>query len=304
MIKEAKIQHKPEIYELWKSSYPTRSRAYLNFYFKYIFDEGKCLFLPQDNRIIASLQMNAHVMNFMGRKLECTYILGVATLPDYRRRGHMRYLMESALDEISHNHLVTLIEAFNPKLYESFGFQTVYYMKTYTINTHYFDKVTVRGVSHNVTAQELMELYQKYIKHFDGSYVRDLKYYDLLLKRSVLDHGNICVYRNKNHEITGYAIYQENSVEIKVSEIVYLDSVALMKMLKYISDGYPDVTVSVSQSEKLEKLFPLTIPKKTGITMARINNYELFNKLYNCKVHTPKEAYQILKKPVFQHEIY
>lgn len=304
MIKEALKQHKPEIYELWKSAYPTKSKAYLSYYFKNVFDEGKCLYLPQDDRIIASLQMNEHVASFKGRKLKSTYILGVATLPDYRRRGHMHYLMNSALDEISHNHLLTFIEAFNPKLYEPFGFETVYEAKTYTINTHYFDKVSPSGVSHHITARELEEVYQKYSRHFDCCYVRDVHYYDLFLKRSVLDHGNICVYRNKDHEVCGYAVYRENSVEVKVSEIVYLDSVALMKLLRFISDGYPDISVTVSQSEKLERLFPLTIPKKSAMTMARINNYELFNKLYNCNVHNPKDAFALLKKPIFLNENY
>lgn len=304
MIKEAQVNNKAEIYELWKTAFPTRSKAYLSFYFKHLFDEGKCLYLPQDDKIISSLQVHEHVMKFCGRKLQCSYILGVATLPDYRRRGHMRHLMDSVLDELSHNHLITLIEGFNPKLYEPFGFMSVYQGKTYTINTHYFDKVNTAGVSHHVNATELAQLYQNYSRHFDCAYVRDVHYFDLFLKRSVLDHGNICVYRNKNHDVCGYAVYTENSVEVKVSEIVYLDSIALMKMLRYISKGYPDVTVTVSQSEKLERLFPLTIPKKDAVTMARINNYELFNKLYNQKAKTSNDAFALCKKPIFLHEVY
>ena len=64
MIKEAGKPNKPEIYELWKSAYPTKSKAYLSYYFKHVFDEGKCLYLPQDERIIASLQMNEHIACF------------------------------------------------------------------------------------------------------------------------------------------------------------------------------------------------------------------------------------------------
>lgn len=304
MIKEAGVAQKNELYELLQSAYPTRSRAYLGFYFKYIFDQGMCLYLEQDNRIISCMQMQEHVMSFHGRKLLASYIQGVATLPDYRRRGHMAHLMKTMLDEASHNHLVTLIEAFNPKLYETFGFETIYETKTYTINTHYFDKVNVQGVSHNITAMELVELYQKYARHFDGCYTRDVHYYEIFMRKALLDHGNLCVYRNHQREVCGYAIYSESSVDVKVHEIVYLDSVALMKMLKYISQGYPDVRVTVSPSEKLEKLFPLTIPKKSGYTMARINNYELFNKLYNCNVRHPKAAFNISKKPLFLHEDY
>lgn len=304
MIKEAQLANKAEIYELWKSAFPTKSRAYLNFYFKEVFDEGVCIFLEQDGKIISSMQMNEHILFFHGRKLEVSYFLGVATLPDYRRRGHMRHLMETALDEAGHNHLITLIEAFNPKLYEQFGFASVYFQKTYNIHVKYLEKVNCRGISHDFNALELVELYKTYSRHFDGGYLRDLHYYDLFIKKAQAEHCSICVYRNKNYEITGYALYTKDSVEAKVLEVVYLESRALMKMLKYISDGYPDVSVNVSPSEKLEKLFPLTIPKRSAVTMARINNYELFNKLYNCDVKTPQEAFQILKKPLWNHETY
>lgn len=304
VIKEAKQEQNTEIYELWKSAYPTRSKDYLDFYFAYIFDHGSCIFLPQDDKIISSLQMNAHVLKFHGRYLQCTYIFGVATLPDYRRRGHMHYLMDAALDEISHNHLITFVEAFNPKLYAPYGFETIYDAKTYHINTRYFEKVNTKGVSHQFTSIDLYDLFQIYEKHFGCCYRRSEAYYEQFVIRNTIDHRDICVYRNKHQEICGYAVYTKNDVEVKVSEIVYLDSIALMKLLRYISDGYPDIQVSVSQSEKLEKLFPLTIPKKTGMTMARINNYELFNKLFNCSVHTPKEAFAILNKPIFLPEKY
>lgn len=304
VIKEANRGHKPEIYELWRNAYPNRSRAFLDVYFQNVFDDGSCIFLSQDQKIISALQMNQHILHFYGRKLACSYIFGVATLPDYRRRGHMQYLMESILDEVKHNHLITLVEAFNPKLYESYGFETIYSAKSYVINTHYFDKVASSGVSQFYAAKDLAELFAVYQTHFACSYKRDEHYYECFIKCNTIENHNICVYRNKEGRITGYAAYAKTEHEVKVNEIIYLDSVALMKLLKHISQGYSDITVTVSQSEKLEKLFPLTIPKKTGLIMARINNYELFNKLYNCHVRTPKDAFAILKRPIFLNEVY
>ena len=58
MLRDAGKQDKAEIYELWKQSYPNQNRNYLNFYFKNIFDKGRCIALEQDQRIISSLQLN------------------------------------------------------------------------------------------------------------------------------------------------------------------------------------------------------------------------------------------------------
>ena len=40
MLREARVYDKSEVYQLWKQSYPTLDRNYLNFYFKHLFDSG------------------------------------------------------------------------------------------------------------------------------------------------------------------------------------------------------------------------------------------------------------------------
>ena len=155
MLRDAGKQDKAEIYELWKQSYPNQNRNYLNFYFKNIFDKGRCIALEQDQRIISSLQLNEHILRLRDKQLKISYILGVSTLPDYRRRGHMRRLMESALDEAGHNHLVTLIRGFYPKLYEQFGFETVYERKLYTVPRECLHKVSLTNISYAAEPQEL-----------------------------------------------------------------------------------------------------------------------------------------------------
>ena len=62
--------------------------------------------------------------------------------------------------------------------------------------------------------------------------------------------------------------------------------------------------VEVSQSEKLEKIFPLLIPKKQPFIMARINNPELFNKLYNLEVKLLAEAFASGTAAALIHEYY
>ena len=78
-----------------------------------------------------------------------------------------------------------------------------------------------------------------------------------------------------------------------------MESIALQRMMKEILGDHEAIIVEVSQSEKLEKIFTLAIPKRSAFMMARINSYPLFNKLFNAKAKTPKEAYAILKKPLW-----
>lgn len=304
MIKEARVEEKTQVYELWKASYPNQSIAYLTYYFKTLFDQGTCLIQEQDNRIISSLQINEHVIAFANKKICMAFLLGVSTLPDYRRRGHMRALMESALDETSHNYLFTFIKAFNPKLYAPYGFETIYSHRHYTIRPEELNKVSILHTQKEATPAQLLRAYQRFTMKFDGYYLRDLAYYERLLEELALQEKHMMVYRDPIQGVCGYLIYQFIKDEIQVSEAIYLDSLSLMRMLRAIVQPNKEITIEVSEKEHLEKIFPLAIPKKQGFMMVRVNNYELFNKYFHQNVKSAKEAFAILKKPLWLHEYY
>lgn len=304
MIREAEIEDKREIFELWKASYPNQNLNYLTFYFRALFDQGTTLIQEQDDRIISSIQLNEHILSFQNRMLSMSYLLGISTLPDYRRRGHMRCLMEAALDEASHRHLITLIKAFNPKLYAPYGFDTVYVHKTYLIRPQDLMKVSTIHTQREASAPALLHAYQRFTSRFDGFYVRDKAYFEYLLEELTLKEKQLIVYRDPIQGIIGYLIYKVIKDEVQVKEAIYMESIHLMRMLKAIEQPEKDLIIEVSDKEKLEKIFPMAIPKRQGFMMARINDYELFNKYFNAEVKTPKEAYALLKKPLWLHEYY
>ena len=304
MLREARVYDKSEVYQLWKQSYPTLDRNYLNFYFKHLFDSGVCLIEEKDQKIVSSLQMNRHVLHFHGRKLVCGFLCGVSTSPDYRRRGYMRKLTESMLDEAAHTHLITLVPAFQPRLYEPFGFHTIYYQKQYMIKKEELNKVTIQNVSYSAELKELLEVYQKFTSRFDGFYERTLDSYEMMQKELVATQNQMVIYRDENKEVKGYLIFGMKNGEVHVEEAIYLDSIALLRMLKCAIGKAEEIFINVSPSEKLEKLFPLAIPKKNSYIMAHINNYELFNKLFCCDISSVKEAFALLHKPLWIHETY
>lgn len=304
MIRDAQKPDKASVYELWKQAYPNQNRNYLNFYFKNIFEQGTCIVYEQDMRIVSTLQLQEHILQLHDKHITVSYLLGVATHPDYRRRGYMQALMESILDEASHKHVITLIEAFHPKLYEQFGFETIYYHKLYTIPKAALHTVVPHGISYSAEPQELLHVYRQFISHFNGSYTRDVTYYQLLLKEIIIHQKQLIVYRNHSGVMCGYLIVQRKKNELHVEEAIYLESIALLRMLKAAIQKEEEIVVEVSQCEKLEKLFPLCIPKKQPYMMARINHPALFSKLYNHKVHSICEAFALSKKPLWIHEYY
>ncbi len=304
MIKEALRDNKTEIYELWKTDHPNFDLNYLSFYFRNLFDQGKTLIKEQDRCIVASVTMNTHVLYFKDRLLEISYILGVNTKLEDQKKIYIRELMDSVLDEVNHNHLITLMPATYPKQYEPYGFQVIYTRKRYVIQREYLNKVFPIRVSYKASPKELLNIYQKFTYHFEGYCIRNISYYETLLKELELGNKHLVIYRDPNENVMGYLIYEFCKNQLVINEAIYLESVALTRMMKAIIEDYESLTIEVSQSEKLEKIFPQADSHTIDFMMARINNYNLFNKLVNAKVKTAKEAYALLKKPLWFHEYY
>ncbi|MEG0959353.1 MAG: GNAT family N-acetyltransferase [Erysipelotrichaceae bacterium] len=304
MIRDAVSKDKEEIVRIWKSAYSTKAENYLDFFFNDCFDQGKCILIEQDGRIVSMLQYHNAVMEFQKRKLSVSYLHDIVTIPDYRKRGHMRKLMETTIDEVKHNHLISIMEAYNPRIYEQFGFEVVYYQKHYTVHSSQLEHVNTIGVDTSVNTQDLLELYQRFTKHFEGYLIRDEAYFKQLIECSKLRNYGLCTYLSKHNQVDGYAFYEIINNEIVVKEIIYMESIALLKMIKYIIGEHHSIEVIVSQGEKLEKVIPLLIPKKLSYMMARVNNYDLFNKLFNTEVKNVKEAYTLLSKPKYLNLYY
>lgn len=89
-------------------------------------------------------------------------ILGVATLPSYRKRGCMHELMNDVLDEVEHRELVTLIQAYNPSMYIQFGFEMVYYRRRYTVQRSQIPTCSNEGLTYKIKSEDLLEVYTAY----------------------------------------------------------------------------------------------------------------------------------------------
>lgn len=302
MIDEAKLSDLDMIVKLWKHAYPNVNDKVLEYKAQRIFDQGSCLTYFQDNKMVSTIQMKNLYLNFKDKVLCCSYILQSATLPDYRRRGYMHQLMQSLIDEVNNNCLFTFVTAFNPKLYEKYGFEVVYERKKFHIRYDNLKDVQVRRISKNAHAMELLNVYREFIRRFDGYFKRDLHYYEDLLEELKLGEKKIVVYRDRLNVVCGYAIYSVKKNVVEVEEIIYLDSNGLKKMLKAMIGIHKMVVVEVSNKERLERLFPLAIIKRQSYMMARLNNVGLFQKLFNCEVKNAKEAYAMLDKPQWMHE--
>lgn len=302
MIRYAKQKDKEELLALCLSSLPMKEKPYLEYYFDQMFKEGDALISEMDNKLISQIHLKEHVLTVKGKRLKVSYLFGIATHYDYRKRGIMRDLMEMIIDDCSCNHLLTFLEASNPRMFERFGFEVVSERKRYIVYAKELLKYNVQGVSETYQAKELSELYKAFAKHFDCYYERDEKYYQHYINMAKHKGSRICVYRDVNHQAKGYALFDELDDGIEIREIIYEDTKTLCRLLKYAIGYNPFISVEVSQAERLEKIFKLSVPRSYHSVMMRVNDTKLFNKLYNTNVKNAKDFIECLDKTVLINE--
>lgn len=302
MIRYAQKKDKDELLQLCLTSMAMKEKPYLEYYFHNVFKDGDALISELDNKLISQIHVLNHVLKLKGKKLDVSYLSCISTHYDYRKRGIMRDLLEILIEDCSCNHLLTFMEATNPRLFERYGFEVVSERKRYTIYARELLKFSTNGVSEEIDPLEMVEIYRRFAKRFDCYYERDENYYIHLLAFAHFKGSHICVFRDENGEAKGYAFYDELDDGVEIKEIIYEDTKALCRMIKYAIGYNPFVSVEVSSAERLEKIFRMSIPRTRSAVLMRINNLKLFNKLYNTNVKNVKDIIDLLDKPVLIHE--
>lgn len=304
MIKKADKSQTGSIKHMWLTCFPQEEESYIDYYFDKIYKPENTLVLIENGIAQSSCQRIPHEIMFNNRILRTSMIVGVTTLPTYQNRGNMAKLMEVVMDEVNHQELVTLVQAYNPALYEKYGFEMVYYHKETTFTRNEVQRISNEGCSYLIHSEDMLRLYASFVKRFNGFYIRDVAAFDRIKAEIEAQHGKIIAYYNEKQQLQGYATCLFTNKEVIFEECIYMNSVALTKLINLALQIRPVVKVNTSQVEDLRILFPGVDVKDVGFTMARINDLELFNRLYQVQATSLEEAFASSGKPLFMNEFY
>ncbi len=302
MIERAKGIHTKQLQELWNQCFPQESVNYTEFFFKHKYCPENTLVIAENGKVQASLQRYPHEIMMNDRILKTSMIVGVLTHPDFRMQGKMKELMKESLDHAEHQELVTLIQSYDASLYEDYGFEMVYYHKEFKIHRDQIKRLSNKGCSYDVDSEEMLKLYATFVKHFNGFYIRDVAYFDLLKEEVDAQNGKIIAYYNEEGVLEAYGTLLPKNQEVVLEECIYMNSVALMKLVNLALQHRAWVTLYTSNAENLNVLFPKAEVNEVGFMMAKVNDFDLFNRLYGTDVSTTKEAFEVSGKSLYINE--
>ena len=302
MITKANEQQTEEIKEIWRICFPKEDPRYAEYFFKSLYQPENCYVYMLEDKVVSCLIRNPHALMFNGRVLQASMIVGAATLPQYRQKGYMHALLDLAVDACAHTELLTLIQSEDPDMYRNFGFRMMYERAQYTLQRADCRRTTNFGCSYTPTAIDLLKVYSAFISRFNGFYARDLEYFVKYLNEIRAEGGKIVAYFNGKDQIQGYASLIPDGDECIIEECIYLDSMALTKLVNAALQEKRTVKLLVSEAENLGRIFPRADRRVYESTMARLNDAELFTKLFGRKVSGIEDVIRISQKPLNLNE--
>ncbi|WP_064093833.1 GNAT family N-acetyltransferase [Rossellomorea aquimaris] len=214
-------------------------------------------------------------------------IAGVATYPEFRRRGHVRNLMNFSLEQMKkENQVISMLHPFSIDFYRKFGWEVFsffekVYLKKKDLTPLNKTEGCIRRYSKDNYPVELETIYERYAVKQNGMLVRTKSWWK---ERSITDLF-IAIYYDELSEPTGYITYEVKKERLKVEEFIALNSEARFGLWNYICQHdsmVEDVELILNPIEVLP--FMLKDPKvkieKQPYFMVRIVDVESFLKIY------------------------
>lgn len=296
MIRPARKADRKPIFDLQAEKLSLSREDGMEFYFAQLFNDDNILVNEVDGKVAGSLQVNHHAMLLNGRKIMVTTLLGfIGKVPEE--------MMEDVLDECDHKSLVSLIMTDKPEKFYQYGFKPLYGRKKYHLSRDDIANASYGGVDRYVNVRELMEVYRHFTCFFDGCYDREAEYWIKFNERLKFRRSSFAVYRDSNNRPRGYMAYRTAGEKVEIDEIAYLNGEALVRLLCYGLHLKDDLEVTVSINEDFSAVFPTARAEERGTVLARINDLELFNRLYQSEAKTTVEGFQLSGRPLWLNEM-
>ena len=300
MIRTARLQDRKTIYDLHTSNVTLKTDENMEFYFSQLFNENNVIVNEVNGHVEAAVQVNFHTLMFNDLRLSTSVLL--ADIAGNQGEKYLEELLRDVSDEISRKTLISLAITSNDALFSSLGFEPLYKKRIYEIRRSNLSNRSYQGCGKSFTVADLMGVYKEFTSHFNGYYMRNSEYWLNMYSQLQASRYNIVVYRNSDEQVQGYMIYKITQTKVDVDELVYLNGEALIRLLCYGMKFKDVMEVRVSQSEDLSRAIPKIKCQVVPYMYARINNPDLFNRLYNSKIRNTRQGFATGEKPLFINE--
>ncbi len=278
------------------------SSAYSNFWFKEQYQKEEMYLYKENVSILTLITAKHHAMQMKDYKLGYTYLSHFWLDPSMQNRKD--FFVSEIAEDVSYQNLILVVPYSENLDWKRLGFEPFVKSNRYIITRADIPTYSSSGIADSFSNEELLSAYRNYTSFFEGYEIRNLEYYHKKQEYNRYQGYTTLVYRNKSGEIAGYVIFDTTVYPIQIKEIIYLNSTALSKLLSAVLNYKDSLTMSLTRAENVQAFLGNASCESEIQLMAKITDYELFNRLYNTEVSSLNEFAAKLEKPFYNNELF
>ncbi len=156
---------------LWQVCFPDDGEEFIDYYFRertrpsYAY----CAHVPKLAAMLHVIPMQFSICSVKDgsiSKIPVGFVAGVATAPEYRKKGIAKALLRAAAHECSKNCMALMLSPVNEAFYRNYGYETVSYRCVHTLSRNDMPegiKMISAGRAHWPSEKELLRIYYAFM---------------------------------------------------------------------------------------------------------------------------------------------
>ncbi|MDQ0253965.1 putative acetyltransferase [Evansella vedderi] len=243
--------------------------------------------VEDDGKILAKATVLPLMVHFQEKQVSMGGVSSVATWPEYRRSGLVKDLLFQCLIEMKEKgQLLSFLAPFSIPFYRKFGWELFAEEQKLTLTKEQLPvrKPTAGSIKRvEKDYQVIRHVYEEWASRFNGTLIRDEKWWKRLISRDKKDH--LAIYYTQEGDPKGYMFYQIKSQTLTIDELIWLDPESRDGLFTFIAnhDSMIDKVVwTTTPNDGIPFLLPDPKVEREIISyfMARIVDVKEFLKVY------------------------
>ena len=201
-----------EVQDLWDYCFEKKDSSFFKWYFQNSFQYERTLGTFNGEKLKSMLNLSPYRLQICGSEIPVSYIVGVATWPEYRGQGEAKRLLRDALVKMREwGEPLALLMPSRPEFYYPMDFQLYNNHLRCQIPMEELRKLTspLALTARNTTINDidvLNEIFQKTFKNYEGNIARNKKNWQSWIESTKAEGGNGYLFLENNQPV-GYLFY-------------------------------------------------------------------------------------------------
>lgn len=210
------------------------------------FETTRAIF-NNEGKMCACMELLPFKARFDGHTIALGGIGGVVTLPEERRKGHIRNIFSLCMDEMFENgYMFSYLFPFSHEYYRKFGYEINMSSRQLSIplsaTAHFEHQGSISQHIKGMDTGPIQSVYSKYISDKNLAIVRDKSLWDEFFDNNPYkDNVYIYLWHDRDDCLRGYVKFSTkrtsgHSHDMIIGELVYLDRDALTGIFAFLGD--------------------------------------------------------------------